>query len=79
MLPSLSRKSYTCAIECRFKGSTLKLLGSVGPAESEWAIVGGTGELSLAQGVVAYKKVQDGDGMNIRELKFRVFYTPLKA
>ncbi|EES08927.1 dirigent protein 15 [Sorghum bicolor] len=63
----------------RFKGSSLKLLGSIGPAEGEWAIVGGTGEFSLAQGVVAYKKVQDSDGTNIRELKFRVFYTPLKA
>lgn len=65
---------------CTFKGSTLKLLGNIGPADDgEWAIVGGTGELTLAQGVVSFKKVQGGSGMIIRELKFRVFYTPIKA
>ncbi|KAJ1261243.1 hypothetical protein BS78_09G013800 [Paspalum vaginatum] len=33
-----------------------------------WAIVGGTGEFTLAQGVISFKNVQDGGSMNIREL-----------
>lgn len=66
--------------KCRFKGSTLKLLGSYGPGhDDEWAIVGGTGEFTLAQGVISLRTVQDGNGMVIRELKFRLFYTPIKA
>lgn len=54
-------------------------MGSVGPVDGEWAIVGGTGEFTLAQGVISFKKVEDSKDMNIRELKLRVFYTPIKA
>ncbi|KAF8700065.1 hypothetical protein HU200_034425 [Digitaria exilis] len=55
------------------------LLGSFGQVDGEWAIVGGTGEFTLAQGVISFKKVQDSKDMNIRELKLRVFYTPIKV
>jgi hypothetical protein len=60
-------------------GSTLKILGSFGPAaDGEWAVVGGTGEFTLAQGVISHKKVLETSDRNTRELKFRVFYTSIE-
>nr|CAB3472545.1 unnamed protein product [Digitaria exilis] len=84
MLGSMTQTSWCIFFDLvfkngRFAGSTLKLLGSFGPDAGEWAVVGGTGEFTLAQGVIAFKKVQDGNGMNIRELKFHVLYTPIDA
>ncbi|KAF8673553.1 hypothetical protein HU200_048636 [Digitaria exilis] len=84
MLGSMTQDSWCIYFDLvfkngRFVGSTLKLLGSFGQVDGEWAIVGGTGEFTLAQGVISFKKVQDSKDMNIRELKLRVFYTPIKV
>jgi hypothetical protein len=57
----------------RFKGSSLKLLGSfVDSVDDEWAIVGGSGEFSYAQGAVKYKVLQNSNAMIVRELNIRV-------
>lgn len=61
----------------RFKGSSLKLLGSLpNDGDDEWAIIGGTGEFSFAQGSVKYKQVQiDPAGIVVRELNICVLCT----
>ncbi|XP_047043248.1 mannose/glucose-specific lectin-like [Lolium rigidum] len=41
--------------DARFKGSSLKVLGDYAGIDSEWAIVGGTGEFAYAHGVVTAK------------------------
>ncbi|KAM0918651.1 hypothetical protein ACQ4PT_008732 [Festuca glaucescens] len=57
----------------RFKGSSLKLLGSfVDSVDDEWAIVGGSGEFSYAQGAVKYKVLHNSNAMIVRELNIRV-------
>ncbi|KAE8768589.1 jacalin-related lectin 9-like [Hordeum vulgare] len=66
----------------RFKGSSLKLLGSLpNDVNDEWAIIGGTGEFAFAQGSVKYKQVMvDPTGIVIRELNICVLCTnkPMK-
>ena len=38
---------------CRFKGSTLQVMGANDENEdNEWAIVGGTGEFAMARGII---------------------------
>uniref|UniRef100_A0ACD5V295 Uncharacterized protein n=1 Tax=Avena sativa TaxID=4498 RepID=A0ACD5V295_AVESA len=61
-----------------FKGSTLHLMGtSIG--SKEWAIVGGTGEFTLAQGVMYTGKTHTiPDVGHFLELEFRALYTPMK-
>ncbi|KAF6987097.1 hypothetical protein CFC21_004777 [Triticum aestivum] len=44
--------------DTRFKGSSLKVLGDFVGNNSEWAIVGGSGEFAYAQGVVVAKVIQ---------------------
>ncbi|XP_051212926.1 uncharacterized protein [Lolium perenne] len=57
----------------RFKGSSLKILGSfIDSDDDEWAIVGGSGEFSYAQGAVKYKVLQSSNGTIVRELNIRV-------
>ena len=46
----------------------------------EWAIIGGTGELTMARGTIKYKILQESAGIeSIRELNIRAFYTPPSA
>ncbi|KAM0897149.1 hypothetical protein ACQ4PT_022757 [Festuca glaucescens] len=64
--------------EGRFKGSTLQVMGTV-VVKGEWAIVGGTGEFTLARGVI-YKhdsKFVRGEGDCI-ELDIHCLYTPME-
>lgn len=43
----------------------------------EWAIVGGTGELTMARGTIKYKILKETAGVeSIRELNIHGFYTP---
>jgi len=44
--------------DARFKGSSLKVLGDFAGTDSEWAIVGGTGEFAFANGVVTAKLIR---------------------
>ncbi|CAN6334076.1 unnamed protein product [Urochloa humidicola] len=61
----------------RFKGSTLQVMGVV-VEHGEWAIVGGTGELAMATGVI-YKRLHENshDG-NVMELTIQGFCPRLK-
>jgi len=63
---------YYFHVRSRFKGSTLQVMGVV-VEHGEWAIVGGTGELAMATGVI-YKRFhehnQDG---NVMELTIQGF------
>lgn len=62
----------------RFKGSTLQVMGTV-VEKGEWAIVGGTGEFTLARGVIYKPRAeyinQVGD---VIELDIHCFYTPVE-
>lgn len=64
-------------LSTRFKGSSLKLLGSLpNDVNDEWAIIGWTGEFSFAQGSVKYKQVLvDPAGIVVRELNISVLCT----
>lgn len=62
----------------RFKGSTLQVMGTV-VVKGEWAIVGGTGEFTLARGVI-YKsstKFVQNEGDSV-ELDIHCLYTPME-
>ncbi|KAJ4813672.1 Dirigent protein [Rhynchospora pubera] len=62
--------------DARFKGSTLQVMGTV-VEEGDWAIVGGTGEFTLAQGVIYKKKVDITNEGDVMEIIIQAFYTPL--
>ncbi|XP_047043751.1 dirigent protein 11-like [Lolium rigidum] len=64
--------------EGRFKGSTLQVMGTV-VEKGEWAIVGGTGELTLARGVI-YKHDSEfvRDEGDCIELDIHCLYTPME-
>jgi len=53
----------------RFEGSTLQITGKTTEDDSEWAIVGGTGEFAMARGVVVIaRNVQSIENGQIDEL-----------
>uniref|UniRef100_A0ACD6A8M5 Uncharacterized protein n=1 Tax=Avena sativa TaxID=4498 RepID=A0ACD6A8M5_AVESA len=52
----------------RFKGSTLQIMGSSFGESNQWAIVGGTGELMMAQGVIQRKNLDNTGDKQIQEL-----------
>lgn len=65
-------------LSCRFKGSTLQVMGTV-VEKGEWAIVGGTGEFTLARGIIYKPRAeyinQVGD---VIQLDIHCFYTPVE-
>ncbi|KAJ4761198.1 Dirigent protein [Rhynchospora pubera] len=62
--------------DARFKGSTLQVMGTVVEG-GDWAIVGGTGEFTLAEGVIYKKKVETLSDGDVMEVTIQAFYTPL--
>ncbi|KAM3188781.1 hypothetical protein ACQJBY_067631 [Aegilops geniculata] len=64
--------------DSRYNRSTLQVMGMIGPeATGEWAIVGGTGKLSMARGIIKYKFPQIVTSFeNYRQLDIHAFYTP---
>lgn len=56
----------------RFKGSTLQVMG-ISIVEGEWAIVGGTGEFTMATGVISKKLHKNTKGEDIIELAIHAF------
>jgi hypothetical protein len=49
----------------RFKGSTLEIQGATTvEEEDEWAIVGGTGDLAMARGIIQRKRA-DGETVEL--------------
>jgi hypothetical protein len=61
----------------RFKGSSLQVMGPV-VEEGEWAIVGGTGEFCLAQGIIYKKFLEQQSNGNIIELDIHAFYSAVR-
>ncbi|CAL5093670.1 unnamed protein product [Urochloa decumbens] len=62
--------------DTRFAGSSLQVMGTF-PKDGQWSISGGTGEFTMARGIVNYKKIQDTGYSNIRELHVHAYYTPM--
>ncbi|VAI94014.1 uncharacterized protein LOC119338279 [Triticum dicoccoides] len=57
----------------RLKKSTLQVMGASVEDEGEWSIVGGTGDLAMARGVVAKRLHEKTDGGDIVELTIHGF------
>ncbi|CAN6339995.1 unnamed protein product, partial [Urochloa humidicola] len=62
----------------RFKGSTFQVM-ELDVTKGEWAIVGGTGEFSMATGVIYKRLHKDTDEGNIVELTIHGFCPVLKG
>ncbi|KAF8713899.1 hypothetical protein HU200_027878 [Digitaria exilis] len=62
------------------EGSTLQVMGPGVVIDGEWSIVGGTGKLTLARGII-YKTTQkeyDNGGEAIADLDIHAFYIPME-
>ncbi|CAM0958385.1 unnamed protein product [Alopecurus aequalis] len=59
----------------RFNGSTLQVSGITDSA-GQWAIVGGTGELTSAHGAIKHQVLKSLAVENYRQLDIHAFYTP---
>ena len=68
----------TACVFYRFRGSTLQVMG-ISVEDGEWAIVGGTGQFTMARGVI-YKRMHKrrNDG-NIIELTIQGYCSILKG
>lgn len=60
----------------RFNGSTLQVMGAF-PPTGEWSIIGGTGELAMARGIIKHKIVGSTPNTNFRQLDIHAFYSNL--
>lgn len=49
------------------------------PSPGQWAIVGGTGQLTLAQGVIYKNKVSSTSEEDIIRLRIYALYSPINA
>nr|CAB3459865.1 unnamed protein product [Digitaria exilis] len=58
----------------RFNGSTLQIGGLNTPTDAEWAILGGTGNLTMARGIVR-RNLTRNDGTT--QYKVYAYYTPM--
>lgn len=65
------RVTYHVGMQCRFKGSSFQLMGI--HTMLEWAIVGGTGELTMATGVIKKVNHESRADANILELTVKAF------
>ena len=60
----------------RFNGSTLQVMGAF-PPTGEWSIIGGTGELAMARGIIKHKVVGNTTNTNFIQLDIHAFYSNL--
>jgi len=66
-------------VESRFSGSTLQVMGTI-PSDGKWSISGGTGELTMARGIVNHKVVQEANGVSrVYEIEIHAYYTPMNS
>jgi len=66
-------------VESRFSGSTLQVMGTI-PSDGQWSISGGTGELTMARGIVNHKVVQEANGVSrVYEIEIHAYYTPMNS
>ncbi|KAJ3697763.1 hypothetical protein LUZ61_001468 [Rhynchospora tenuis] len=64
----------------RYKGSTLEVTGLLPLDLSSWsqmAIVGGTGQFTLAQGVLYAKTISNDSETQVVDIRITAYYTPL--
>ncbi|KAF8662672.1 hypothetical protein HU200_056275 [Digitaria exilis] len=65
----------------RLAGSTLKVMGLHGSihdsndGHGQWSVMGGTGELTMARGIINYKIIQEDGASRTFELCIYVYYT----
>ena len=46
----------------------------------QWSISGGTGELTMARGIVNHKVVQEANGVSrVYEIEIHAYYTPMNS
>ncbi|CAO2142160.1 unnamed protein product, partial [Urochloa humidicola] len=60
-------------IDERFQDSSLKVIGNQNKIKGEWAIVGGTGIFTVAQGTVSIYRIQGDWFSNIKEIRISAF------
>ncbi|WVZ53665.1 hypothetical protein U9M48_004573 [Paspalum notatum var. saurae] len=68
----------------RFAGSSLEVMGlhsskNVNNGQGQWSVMGGTGQLTMARGVINYNITQEDSASRTFELCIYVHYTPLEA
>ena len=50
------------------------------PSDGQWSISGGTGELTMARGIVNHKVVQEANGVSrVYEIEIHAYYTPMNS
>ncbi|TVU25207.1 hypothetical protein EJB05_27695, partial [Eragrostis curvula] len=59
-----------------FAGSTLQVMGFV-PTDGDWSIMGGTGKLTLARGIISHKVIRDVPGDRLYEVYIHVYYSAM--
>jgi hypothetical protein len=64
--------------ENRFAGSTLQVMGTI-PQDGQWSISGGTGELTMARGIVNHKVIEETSISVLYELEIHAYYTPMNS
>ncbi|CAL4899465.1 unnamed protein product [Urochloa decumbens] len=64
--------------DTRFAGSSLQVMGTI-PKDGQWSISGGTGELTMARGIVNHKVIQQNGSSRIYELDVHAYYTPMNS
>ncbi|PUZ50661.1 hypothetical protein GQ55_6G076300 [Panicum hallii var. hallii] len=61
-------------------GSTLKVMGLLGGMNDaptgQWSVMGGTGELTIARGIINYRIIQEDGASRTFEICIYVYYTP---
>ncbi|RLM69373.1 hypothetical protein C2845_PM17G02250 [Panicum miliaceum] len=57
----------------RFRNSSFKAIGNQNKVKGEWAIVGGTGVFSFAQGTISIYRIHDSESSNIKEIRISAF------
>ncbi|KAL6883313.1 hypothetical protein ACP4OV_010727 [Aristida adscensionis] len=62
----------------RFRGSTLHVMGYIAQ-DGQWSIVGGTGELTMARGVVEHRIFREDTISRTYELKIHALYAPMNS
>jgi hypothetical protein len=68
--------AYICG--CRFSGSTLEVRG-ITVETGEWAVVGGTGQFAMANGIISKKLHEQRSDGNVIELSVHAFCPLLKG
>ncbi|RLN03530.1 hypothetical protein C2845_PM13G06920 [Panicum miliaceum] len=84
---NLAKNFWATIMDMVFKsgslaGSTLKVVGlhgAMNDGPGQWSVMGGTGELTMARGIVNYKIIQEDNTSRTFETSIDVYYTPEKT